>query len=565
MPDNGFAYSGSVVHGDNFIGRSREMGFLKDRIAACGGNGSVNHVVGLPRMGKTSLVTECFHLYDKDRMKVEYWDRGLIPVYVSIDSYKTEWSMWNGVASKVKTRLKSFAGERDGAVTEVLQALAEVRDGVDADERFDRLREAIDGLEGYRLILVIDELDRIRQFGDLDDPSSFFAKLRNLSNVHVVTCSRRAISQLGGHDASRGALEDIYVTPFCDEDVREYWDRFAPRFNGLLTEEYKALVRLYAGNHPHLMTEMNCYVMQGGLLAEWNRAGRERRRELEMMFRTMVGGQFENQLRILDEQELKEEAINLVIGYRLPNDEAKIQWLLNYGFVAQVGKAQKLGMFGYDLGPRTAGDNRYVCFSEFTSVYMRNNCSDYITGGNAVAAVEQALRRLIRSRMNTYHPDPFGNNGLEGVDYEENWEMPYRRQLQRSVGQFQVDRLWPDGDRGEMAKVKIILQKRKDNVTDRDTDHIDLISCTTLGELWNVFLKFEWGRFYSQVLDRDNWNLYRSRKEEWYKNCYERILGLRNAYAHLFDEDYSQERIENVEGLCHEICQHVERYFSQNG
>ena len=53
---NPFAFVRDVVTGDDFIGRAKELEILRDNTL----HYHSTFVVGLPRMGKSSLIAKCF-------------------------------------------------------------------------------------------------------------------------------------------------------------------------------------------------------------------------------------------------------------------------------------------------------------------------------------------------------------------------------------------------------------------------------------------------------------------------------------------------------------------------
>lgn len=78
-----FKGTGKIVFGDRFVGRTNALRQIRNRVVE--GHGNIS-VIGMPRVGKTSLVWECL-MTDRSRLVGDY---KLIPVFIESASVASE-------------------------------------------------------------------------------------------------------------------------------------------------------------------------------------------------------------------------------------------------------------------------------------------------------------------------------------------------------------------------------------------------------------------------------------------------------------------------------------------
>ena len=247
---NPYADFGSTVTGSRFIGRGNGLHTIKARIFGSGGFGSIA-VVGLPRIGKTSLVSEAIrratcNLHGQDfavaRLDVGAFDSADDLLRCLIED------LTEGVrAGKIGSELTQKR------VNEVLE-----RPTID----FNAVRTVFKSLRqaGIRPVCVLDEFDAGRRV--FKHTPRFFHWLRELcSNPEfkaaiVLVAKRRLqdISRLAGYESNYWA--NVLMTPplkqFSDGDVVQFWSELEKE-EIFFDEVERREVLYYMGHHPYLL------------------------------------------------------------------------------------------------------------------------------------------------------------------------------------------------------------------------------------------------------------------------------------------------------------------------
>ncbi|MBR1933093.1 MAG: ATP-binding protein [Prevotella sp.] len=565
--DNPFGFARSVVTGSNFVGRRK---LCSDLALHLKGNGVV-HVVGLPRIGKTSLVTHCF-------MEDEAWQRwctadGVLPLKVGVDQCKDGEEFWGSVAMEMGNALTRMGSTEAAAIGDQCYNVITIAGEGNRYLLVQRFAVSVRQRLHKTFLFILDELDYLSDphYGYTKDQ---LGKVSGLSQLGLlVTCSRRTPEQVEKRKfgtcyfGNKG--KKLFVAPFTEDDVAEYWQHFRQPFAQLRDDQflkYRELVSDYTGHHPLLMSLMNYFAIEAGRLSAWSaattRAGRE---EVERSIRTELKTAFDEQMHYVAEQGLEMAAEKLVVGGMVAPAAEDIDILQSYGFIKMVPTAEKRRMFGYDLGPTTAdGQGCYVCLSEFASHLMREEYRPLIKGIELLEKTEKQLRSLVRLRLKTLYGDDCLNvlsEGDEPADYAEKWEAAF-------LGLHGDDRL-----RDSLLSIKKVRYNRSRNDCKPPSERqpIDLVSSTSLGELWFIFMKNEW-TFYSKVLDAAKWATlpghtapcYLGKAQRWYGSRFLLALNLRNAHQHFNDEELTDEFVQKAEAVCRQICADIEAWMGQN-
>ena len=565
---NPFAsFLNAVVTGDNFIGRRDLLAQLEERAS---GNGSVN-VVGLPRMGKTSLVTNCFLVQDRFRWWVETHHR--IPIYLSLDTQPTPLGLWGLVAKRLLDALRRM--KRAGLVREDCfdgwsEQLRKVSLIPLADDRYTEVSDVFQCMKddaGLSPVLILDEFDAVLRYMY---PQSALSQLRALSQESpVVTCSRRLPGAMEQRMYGTGYFSNVnttlFVGLFSEGDVDLYWSRFADAFDFLdesKFRQYKELVSRYVGRHPMLMSFMNHTALkdEADLLLKWASSSAQDKREIERAIRVAIHKEFKEQLRYLNEQELEDTAVELVVGGLGSPDKDAVSLLIDYQFVHKVPSAEKREMFGFDLGYHE-NQFRFVCFSDFASHQMRDLCDPPVVGYALLKKTELRLRELIRH----YLVDLEGDHAFDLVYvngyYHEKWEQAFLARVKTNINRLPPERRQEKKNRlqNEFDDVLTVWDKRYSNDYKQAYEsEIDIVSSCTLGQLWNVFLNWQWKEYYADVLAETP--LQRTRPDVWYEEVFSPILSWRNAVYHFRDEEWTEESVARSTEKCNAVCRAIEAW-----
>jgi len=246
---NPYADFGATVTGDRFIGRAAELRTIDSRLFGASGFGSIA-IVGLPRVGKTSLVAEAIQ-----RAEPRAAELGTAVIRADV-----------GAFSSVDRLFRSLVEELIGVVrrrrlgnalieTRIERALAGSVMGFNEIRTvFKSLRQA-----GVRPVCVLDEFDAGRRV--FEDAPECFHWLRELCSnpefkAAVVLISKRRlqdVARLAGYDSDYWAnvLMSLPLKPFSDGEAVDFFTALAEA--GVpLGETEQAEVLSLCGGRPSL-------------------------------------------------------------------------------------------------------------------------------------------------------------------------------------------------------------------------------------------------------------------------------------------------------------------------
>ena len=542
---NPFAFVRDVVTGDDFIGRAKELEILRDNTL----HYHSTFVVGLPRMGKSSLIAKCF--FEDKFFTPRLWldDAGLIPLYFVV----SESSSPNGLLDTVSTALAMYLdaqGERMDCLDRVLFMPT-------LDAKFQSIKMAlghINSTSGKKFVFIFDEFDGVRRYPKGTD---ILNKLRSLSLFGpIVICSRRTPGniekELCGTEYFTKFAKSVFIGLFSDEDVKKYWDRFSVYFSSFNKDQfaaYKALVNRYVGNHPMLMSLMNNWLFQQGddPFKFWHPDMPDSQREdAERSIRVEIKDALIEQMKYVEEQNLKDTAVKLVVGSSRKLNSDEIDLLQGYQFIRVVPNKVKKDIFGFDLGPTTADTkNRYICFSALASHLMKDIFDSNVEGYDLLRKTELDLRQLIEKYLDGICSNPF----VEMPNGEEKWV------------QYQEDRIQYDhmNNTAKSKFDKAIIEMKNSRNNRRNNDckatfdrkRINMLSSATLGNLWYIFIKDQWREYFASILDPENKS--HGNSLTWYRAVFKYILDWRNAANHYNDAELSDSFLSKAQLAAQEV------------
>ena len=348
---NPFAY-GKIVEGENFIGRGLMLEELKELAI----KGEQTHIEGLPRMGKSSLLKRCF----MEQNMFHWWvtKQKIVPIF--LDGLSTPKELWYSLASKIGNILYDLKADSiidvDDDIIYRCENLYTIEDSNVRHEKLISIFEKLKKSLNFKFITIVDEFDNAIGYKYSNND---FKKLKVLGSYSTIfTCSRRRAEYI--EKKSSGTVDfcenkrEFFVGVFTKEDVEVYWNHYRKYFNVLNDKqmiEYRNLVSKYAGRQPQLMNYLNSQVLDHNDLLLWCNGTITRKKEIELGYRIYVKNMFQKHMEKVEEQGLKETAINLVTSPFAGISEEKKQLLLNYTFINIVPSKVKKEYFGFDVGP----------------------------------------------------------------------------------------------------------------------------------------------------------------------------------------------------------------------
>lgn len=550
-----------VIEDDKFIGRELLLRNLRNNVIS----GAATNVIGLPRMGKTSLVKRCF--LSEGFFKVWLEENHMLPVYVEMPLDPNPGSIWLEIAE----RLDNYFDETDTPTDYMEQVL----DCTSTEERYIRISDALASISKrckLSVILIVDEFDRVLRVPETKDLLQKIRSLMVQGYIRPVICSRRMLRFIERKITHKiydsNVFKPLFVGVFEDAEVEAYWNHFAPFFSTFPEDHfsaYRQLIRRYAGNHPMLLNLSNnaLFELGGDPHEMWNpRLPVSQREQVERGIRVAVNEVFKDQLHYVGEQRLLKTAVQMILGssHDIPDEHIKL--LMNYQFAQVVPDAVKRDIFGYILGPTTKEDvsKRYMCFSALTTHIMNETLSPDIKGFNLLKETEQKLRELIIQFLLDLcgGEDPFREeesfigDGMSMV--RDHWEsvlyesVPYFKKNEK-VGKRFLD------DLNSMRK----LRDERSSYDCKPTFNrkkINMVTSSTLGQLWHVFIKWHWTDYYADVFNPAG--EYDS-GQAWYAAVFKPILDWRNSADHCNEEELPDDFIEYASDRANEVIGHVKR------
>ena len=606
MKHNPFAFYGKKLQGGdpNFIGRNAEISYLWERAVI---NGAFTQIVGLPRMGKSSLIKNCFETPERR----EFLTNNNFLYIIVEHCASSAIAFWQIFADKIKTRIEDelsdysldlilsqkdenekeptsckekencyyFKECRKHILTEtvlntdpyiykrelILNMYRNFQKIEDFDVFHERLCNWLDRIKkvlGYCIIFVIDEFDDF----SYPEAKDSYVKLRELaSHCTMVTISRRPIDVIEKNAGCNPYLYNLHETPlyineFSENDIDNYWSHFQHEF--LFTDEqfisYKLLVDDYVGKHPHLMNMLNYYGYQN--MEDILNSNSIKRREIEKQLRVEISRVLPTQMKYLEEQDLSEAAKQILIGNSLEGLTDKITLLENYSFVKLVDNSIKDGIFNSSVGPVVSETKSYIGFSKLATSIFYEQYSKSLPFADILQNTEIQLRNLIKNVMrNDPHygvtsfdiirDDFFNDPALPTYDYEEVWENILRRFLKRRLNPNQMDKWENTLVEAKKNRIKQLKYEIASSPSDRC-----LVDFMTIGQLWYLFFDKLWNLFSSILGERD--------KKIWKENKFEEVQHLRNAKDHYQMNFVSDSKRNQGIDACNDICHKINAYFS---
>lgn len=245
MPsDNPFSGRGAPVSGSRLVGR----GLLLDRLVMRIRSEAHCSIVGLPRMGKTSVAREILRRLDTTAT-------GLVSGYMTLDA--------------IRGPIQAYTRILEETSPNVSNDLTFVRTN-DHDEAYENFLRALRKRRrsGEKSVIVIDEVDAIVRDGFADAPL-FVSRLREVANdrdrfgMTFIFVSRRSLDMIqGAVDCSTlaGLCEVVYLKSL----ERDGLDALSARSPIPVDSSGREALWRITGGHPFLAEVVMCEAVERG-------------------------------------------------------------------------------------------------------------------------------------------------------------------------------------------------------------------------------------------------------------------------------------------------------------
>ena len=255
---NPYADFGCTVTGQRFIGRENELRTIEGRVFGPRGFGSIA-VVGLPRVGKTSLVSEAI------RRAVSGARAKVVVVRVDVGLFDSADGLLRCLVEELAEGLRSAK-----LGSELIERrVNDVLNGVTID--FGAVRSVFKSLQQaeVRPVCVLDEFDAGRRV--FRDTPRFFHWLRELCSnpefkAAVLLIAKRRlqdISRLAGYESNYWAnvLMTLPVKFFSEPEIAIFFSELEKE-GILLGEAERREVLIMTGGHPYLLDAFGYHIWE---------------------------------------------------------------------------------------------------------------------------------------------------------------------------------------------------------------------------------------------------------------------------------------------------------------
>ena len=262
---NPFASPTEEVEGDDFVGRKSVLAEMH-RDIVYPNKISNYHVVGLPRIGKSSLL-KAF----REKVRQNHYNLDLVVIYISLDKCENSEAMWREIGKELRIELKRklSSSKKYAAFEEELEFEGINENNIDYDYvcSVAKCMKVV----GFFGLVLIDEFDNFSTIASKATVGNFRTLINSSDyGIRAVIASRRMVERIereieGAVNADVSTLAPIFINGcklkmFNDEDMTDYWSSIAKKISCNLSEKYIQEVQYYVGSHPCLLNLLNgCY------------------------------------------------------------------------------------------------------------------------------------------------------------------------------------------------------------------------------------------------------------------------------------------------------------------
>lgn len=531
LKNNPFAGLGTIVQGDRFVGRNDELNSIRQRVLGRHDYSNIA-IVGLPRIGKSSLVYEC--IMSKRESLLE---DNTIPIYYSISSLRNSFDFFKKLVLSIDDKFQDESLKNDERYSNFAKPIvSEIEElpKTKIDDLYDKVEKYLKKLKRweYKVIVILDEFDNAKNIFQLAD----FQLLRDLSyepdtKLCLITCSRQTLKEIekGATDGNLSNFEGIFTTcnlkTFEEQDVQKYWERVEPVFQ--TSDEYKKLVRFLVGTHPWLMDIVNDYYYS-------KEGANPNNVEILEEVKLNLMKNLDDMISILEKEDLFNSALQLVIGPLFHVPSIHQEKLLKYGFIRRVPVEYKNILFKQNIiGPQQ--DNyAYVCFSDFSTLDLYRRYYTDIPYLEYWGETERTLRSLIVTYLNER--------------YTDNWEEEMKQYIKDNppFPNYSIER-WSDN----VSKLKANKKNMVSVFPEMQEQHITDFSLTS--QLFDIFIKCDWNWFGA---------VFKGEKRKWNEK-FDYITKIRNVLVHYNNDNIVKTVIDQARSYCNDINQAISNWINE--
>lgn len=416
MRRNPFYENGQVV-GEGYIGRHEEIRNIMRILSQNSKNGSIV-VSGLTRMGKTSLVKNCFDIAEKNNLLEK---NNIVTLSVTVSTVNDFSQFYKRISNNLYMALED-RNLLDSILERRFSKIEVCLKNKDEDliyELDDSFRAILNRLskKGIKTVALLDEFDDARRAFKYDGVglSTNFQKFRDYVteadyNITFILTSRTDISVIDASLPSgsnlRGAFSEISLTGFTDDEREEFFEKIRECGVTLSPDQKKKYI-WYAGRSPFLFSKIASRIMMTDenlrsedISISW--IVKQCKRDFEAYFDSLIG--------FMTRDELLSKFIQVFFGPVYDLSKKDIELLKQYGYIYRI--KDDLNFRDMRYFDKAEGDlddvYTYQTLSEYFLEFVRImvNRDDSLIIWKELIDAEKALRGVVEQGLKiTYGPD----------------------------------------------------------------------------------------------------------------------------------------------------------------
>lgn len=503
---NPFQDYGGIVYGERFVGRQKDIATAQGRVL--GDTYGNLAIVGLPRIGKSSLAWQAF--MTQERVLEE--NHCVVVIRVNASSFIEEEDLFFTMMMELHDRVEEIADiprkNRFSAALEKIETAKRRAVWVRYIEKYFRTLLTT----GYRVVYILDEFDAVRHYLDAEG----FQLLREITynpklSVGLVTISRRSIQEIEIEAGSVSNLAqtflNLHLGMFSAADMELYWENFFVK--GALSKEQQAEILHFAGCHPFFLDLFN-YHFYPSLLAGHTSAIEVTQAATSVI----VLNAYDTVLSLLEEQKLDTKLLQVVVGPVIDLTTADVQ------------KLEQMDLIHKSTADNTSADRAirwgYRSFSRNFDQYLRLRKRD-IPIWDMWTETEMKLRSVVQEWLEQ--------------KYGEEW-----------IGKFQKAH-----PKKADYLTRLLAMQAKEKRTFPTTYSENLLDFTYPAELFDQFMVNDWSWF-CQIL--------KGQKTVW-KAKFDQLARIRNPLAHNKKNILKDFELDGARSSCKEIIEKIDMHFKR--
>lgn len=521
---NPFASPTEEADGDYFVGRKSVLDDMLRFVVDA--NRIYNyHVVGLPRIGKSSLLKAFREMVFKNHYNLD-----LIIINISLDKCDDAKAMWRMIGKGLRKELKKkfCSSNKYGTYEEELEFESVNENDVDYEYVCSVARSM--KVAGFWGLILIDEFDNFSTIATKATVGNFRTLFSSSDyGIRAVIASRRMVERIekeveGAVNANVSTLAPIFVNGcklkmFNEEDMNDYWTTISNKIGHTISEKYIQEVQYYVGNHPCLLNLLN-----GGYWAE--------QESHNYIFDNSIGFNLSEELvnKLHDEfnwavwRDMKEWQLlrSLILSTWGPDENIPNE---------ELSELDRYGIIDKEILTEPNGPIR-IAISRYFTEWM--NLKRYILPfGDEWSKAEGNMRKIVKCFCDDVYQ---GDEAKMIKDLETKY-----------VNSFDKDEESRYKAKGRFDAMRNKKMKNINKYPDMSTSLIDYSDPSDLPE---IFFKREWHWF--GLVFGNTWN-------DWCKKFYT-TTEVRNIKLHN-TPGAPQTRVELAKKFCHEINERIEVYL----